>query len=160
MKKSRLFLVPIFAMAVGALSSCDSVDKLATMAVDIQSQITDMQGEIDALKNETEALKKQIADLDTEKSAAIKKAEEAEEQGPADIPRLFCRRLLLLVPGEHGRGARDEVHLRHRAEAPALRRHRHRRAIGKADPRGARQRREDIGLPNTPHVPPAECRLP
>ena len=76
MKKSRLLLVPIFAMAVGALSSCDSVDKLATMAVDIQSQITDMQSDIDALKNQVEDLKKQINDLDTEKNAAIKKVED------------------------------------------------------------------------------------
>ncbi len=73
MKKTKLILLPIFAMSLGMLTGCN--DEINSAISNIQSHIDDMQSDIDDLKNQIKDLKDQIAKLEGEmndKIAAVK----------------------------------------------------------------------------------------
>ena len=73
MKKSRLLMLPILALSLGALSACVE-DDLSSLAVDLQSQIDELKNEVDGLKNEIAKLRS-----DMEKADAAIKAEYDEK---------------------------------------------------------------------------------
>ena len=84
MKKSKLILLPIFAMSLGMMTGCDS-QAINNAISGVQSQIDGMQSDINDLKNQVNNLKTQIATLEGEMSASIAGVEADYKKKIADI---------------------------------------------------------------------------
>ena len=63
-KKSKLILLPIFAMSIGMLTGCE--DQIKNISADFQSQIDGIKSDIDDLKQQVADIKAQISALQTE----------------------------------------------------------------------------------------------
>ena len=63
-KKSKLILLPIFAMSIGMLTGCEDQNK--NISADFQSQIDGIKSDIDDLKQQVADIKAQISALQTE----------------------------------------------------------------------------------------------
>lgn len=72
MKKSKLILLPIFAMSIGMLTGCE--DQIKNISADFQSQIDGIRSDIDDLKQQVADIKAQITALQTEMNNKIAEA--------------------------------------------------------------------------------------
>ena len=81
-RKSKLFLLPIFALSIGVLTGCD--DQIKALSEDVQSQIDSIKTDIEDLKNQIAEIKEQISTLQTEMDGKIAELKEEYTKKIAD----------------------------------------------------------------------------